>query len=194
MREIHCALIASHADRGPVCAGHNVRAKTERFDDAHDVVDFGLARVGVHYNEHGRRLLTGNYTLRSNLTRVARFWPEQNGRQHTLDLGPVLLVLRRKPQSLTQMRRRFICRKTGPFGRDFKQNAARLAKVDRVEIEAIDDRRDVEAELLDLCSPLQLLLFVRATERNVIDRAGGIHSELSILALATAGPRSVPFR
>ena len=78
MREIDRALIAGHADGRPVRARHDVRPKTERLDHANDVVDLGFARMGVHYDEHGvkRRLLTGNYTLWSNLTHAFRFWPD----------------------------------------------------------------------------------------------------------------------
>src|SRR5215472_115407 len=143
MREIDRALIAGDADGGPVRAGHNVRPKAKRFDHTDYVVDLALAGVSCHYNEHGvkRRLLTRNYTLRSNFS--FRFWTKQNGRQHALDFRPVLLVLRRQLQSLAEMFAGLVDRESRPFGRDFKKNPARLAKVDRVKIETIDHRRDV---------------------------------------------------
>src|SRR5439155_23547821 len=83
MRKIDRALITGNSDRGPVRARHNVRAETERFDRANNVVDLALAGAGVHYDEHGvkRRLLTGNYTHRSNLTHAFYFWPGQNWRR-----------------------------------------------------------------------------------------------------------------
>ncbi len=95
MREIDRALIAGDTDRGAVCAGHDVRAKPERFDYAHNIVDLALAGAGVHYDEHGvkSRLFTGNNTLRSNLTRSFRFCLDQNRRKCMLDFGPMLLVL-----------------------------------------------------------------------------------------------------
>ena len=75
-------------------------ALLDDLDDDHgahadDVVDLALAGAGVHYDEHGvkRRLLTGNYTLRSNLTRSFRFCLDQNRRKRTLNFGPMLLVL-----------------------------------------------------------------------------------------------------
>jgi hypothetical protein len=53
MRKIDRTLIASDSDRGSIRARHHVRAETERFDHANDVVDLDFARAGVHYNEHG---------------------------------------------------------------------------------------------------------------------------------------------
>src|ERR1041384_6082613 len=61
--------LAGRAARGARRTGHDVRAEAERFDHADHVVDFAPSGVGVHYDEHGvkRRLLTKNYTSRSNL-------------------------------------------------------------------------------------------------------------------------------
>ena len=53
MREIDRALIAGDSDRGAVRARHDVRAESERFDDANHVVDLALSGAGVHYDEHG---------------------------------------------------------------------------------------------------------------------------------------------
>ena len=95
MREIDRTLIAGDSDRGSVRARHNVRTEAKRFDHANDVVDLGLPGAGVHYDEHGvkRRLFTGNYTLRSNLTHSFCFRFEHNRRQCPLDFSPMLLVL-----------------------------------------------------------------------------------------------------
>src|SRR5256885_2374073 len=182
MRKVDRALIAGPTDRRPACPRHDVNAKTERLDHANDVVDLRLARVSCHYNEHGvkRRLLTRNYTLRSNLTHRFRFRPQRNRGQHLFDLGPMLFVLRWKLQRFAKALRRLVRSKTGTFGGDFKQNSARLAEVDRMEIEPIDYRRDVQFASSDLFAPMRLFELIRTPKRDVMDRSGGIDFELSV--------------
>src|SRR4029077_12869839 len=156
-------LIAGDANRCPIRAGHDMRAKAERFDDADDVVDLALPSMCCHYDEHGvkRRLLIRNYALRSNLTRVFRSWSKQDRRQHALDLGPMLLVLRRQLQSVTEILGRFVNRKSGPVGGNFKQNPSRFAEIDGVKVKTIDHWRHVQAKSDNSRAPFQLLLVAR---------------------------------
>src|SRR5205823_8020254 len=104
MRKIDRALIAGDTDRGPTRPRHDVRAESERFDHANDVVGLALTGAGVHYDEHDveRRLFIGNYTLRSNLTHSVGFCLDQNWRKRTLDLGPMFLILWRQLQIFAQ--------------------------------------------------------------------------------------------
>src|SRR5712691_9264870 len=80
-----------------------------------------------------KRLLTGNNTLRSNLTHAFCFCLDQNGRKRSLDLGAMLLVLRRQLQAFTEVFGRFINRETRAFGRDFEQDSAWLTEIDRMK-------------------------------------------------------------
>src|SRR3954470_20799778 len=95
----------------------------------------------------------------------------------------MLLVLRWQVQSVTQTACRLIDGETGTVGRDFEQNPARLAEVDGVKIEAIDDGRYMKAEPNDLLAPVHLLRVVRAAKCNVMHRAGGIYSERAVRSL-----------
>src|SRR5439155_24720005 len=164
MREIDRTLIAGDSDRGSVRARHNVRTEAKRFDHANDVVDLALTGAGVHYDEHGvkRRLLTGNYTLRSNLTHLFRFRSERNRRQRPLDLGPMFLVLRRQLQIFAKVLNRFVGGKSRSFRGNFKQNSTGLAKINGMKIKTVDHRRNVETELDQPFSPAQLFLVVCA--------------------------------
>src|SRR3981081_3660690 len=74
---------------------------------------------------------------------------------------------------------RFVYREAWTFGRNLKQDAAGLAKIDRMKIKAIDHWRNVDTELGQLFAPAQLFLVVRAAKRDVMHRAGGVNSALS---------------
>src|SRR4029077_8891167 len=50
--EVDRALIAGHANGGARRARHDVRAKTERLDNADNAVDLRFRGTGVHYNQH----------------------------------------------------------------------------------------------------------------------------------------------
>ena len=54
------------------------------------------------------------------------------------------------------------------IGRDLKENASRLAEVDRVKVSAIHHRADVVAEIGQLFATLALTRIVRRAERNVM--------------------------
>src|SRR5512132_1444382 len=55
--------------------------------------------------------------------------------------------------------------------RDLEQHAARLAEIDRLEVEAVDDRRRVRTALRDAPLP-RLMLVRRRGPRDVVDGAG----------------------
>src|SRR5262249_6003408 len=59
----------------------------------------------------------------------------------------------------------------GADRRDLEQHAARLAEVDRPEVEAVDDRRRVRTALGDTLLP-GLVLLQRCRPRDVMDGAG----------------------
>src|SRR5690348_10347679 len=52
---------------------------------------------------------------------------------------------RRKAQRRAELLRRLVHSETGAVGGDLEQHAARLAEVDRLEVPAVNDRRDVAA-------------------------------------------------
>ena len=58
------------------------------------------------------------------------------------------------------------------IGGDLEQDAARLAKVDRMEVHAIDDRRDVADARRELGAPLLLLVVGQRPECDVMDHPG----------------------
>src|ERR1700747_187208 len=108
---------------------------------------------------------------------------KRDGRKHSLNLRPVLFVLRWKFQTLAQKFRWFVDGKTGAISGYFEQNAPRLAKGDRVKIETVDHRCQVQTALDQLLAPTELLFFIGASKSNVMHRAGGIHSELCVRSL-----------
>src|SRR6202040_1729394 len=59
--EIDRTLITGYANGGAGRAGHHVRAKAERFDDADYTIELRLGGIGVHYNQHKIRSLTSGY-------------------------------------------------------------------------------------------------------------------------------------
>ena len=65
---------------------------------------------------------------------------------------------------------RLIGREAGAERRDLVEHAARLAEVDRAEVEAVDDRRRIEADGPDALAP-RLVILVRRGERDVVHRA-----------------------
>src|SRR2546430_2382235 len=82
-----------------------------------------------------------------------------------------------KPRGLAD---RLIHCESRTFGRNFEQNPARLAKVNRMKVKTIDHRRNAQTEILDLLSPFQLLLLIGTAKCDVMHGAGGINSELAV--------------
>src|ERR1700682_2590736 len=93
------------------------------------------------------------------------------------------LVVGGQLQTLAQVLDRFVGGKSRSFGRNFKENPARVAEINRMKILAIDHWRDAKAKIAKLVSPLQLLLLVRAAKRDVMHGAGGNISEMTVRPL-----------
>ncbi len=94
-----------------------------------------------------------------------------------LDLGAVLLVVRRQRQRLAERLERLVGREARPDRRDLEQHAARLAEVDRLEVEAVDHRRRLPAALDHLVAPRLVLVDLRRP-RDVMHRARGLQPAL----------------
>ena len=75
-------------------------------------------------------------------------------------------------QTFAEVLDRFVDRESGPIGRDFKQDPARLTKIDGVKIFAIDHRRDGKAKIDKFLAPLQLLFIIRRAKCDVMHRSG----------------------
>src|SRR5213593_1132550 len=75
------------------------------------------------------------------------------------------------------MLKRLVDREARAEGRDLEQDAARLAEVDRLEVEAVDDRRRPRAGLLDGCTP-RLVFLLRRCPRDVVHCSGALLAAL----------------
>ena len=82
-----------------------------------------------------------------------------------------MLMLRRQLQRLAQMRGVLVAVETGLVGRDLEQHAAGRAEIDRPEIVAIDDRRDLVASVHQRLAHLELLFAVLDGEGDMVDRS-----------------------
>src|SRR5260370_22085348 len=91
-----------------------------------------------------------------------------NWSQILLDLLPVWLQEGWKGQSLTQMCWIFVGRETRAVGSNLEKHSSRLAKVDRVEVEPVDDGRHRADLPVDLLSPLQLFLVIGSAKCDVM--------------------------
>src|SRR3954453_4069360 len=78
-----------------------------------------------------------------------------------LDLRAVLLVVRRERERLTERLERLVGGEAGADRRDLEQHAARLAEVDRLEVEAVDHRRRLPTALDHLLPPRFVLVDLR---------------------------------
>src|SRR5204862_3540686 len=98
-------------------------------------------------------------------------------RKDGLDRRAQVLVVGRKRELLAEVLERLVDREAGADGRDLEQHAARLAEVDRLEVEAVDDGRRMRATLRDTLLP-GLVLLRWGCPRDVVDRAGAGDSQL----------------
>src|SRR5207248_2780411 len=94
-----------------------------------------------------------------------------------LDLVAQVLVVRRQRDLLAQELERLVDRETRPDRRDLEQDAARLAEVDGLEIEAVDHRGRVRSGLQHTIAP-GLLLVRWARPGNMMHRAGSLDARL----------------
>src|SRR5437763_3459718 len=79
----------------------------------------------------------------------------------------------RQAQRAAKLLGRLVDGEAGSVGRDLEQDAARLAIVDRLEVPAVDHRRDVAADAHQLLPPGLLRLRVGRPPGDVMDRADG---------------------
>src|SRR5262249_20686969 len=79
-------------------------------------------------------------------------------RQDRLDLEAQMLERGRQRETLAEVLERLVGREPGADRRDLEEDAARLAKVDRLEVEAVDDRRHGGAGRRDAFAPGRMLL------------------------------------
>src|SRR6266513_5774682 len=82
-----------------------------------------------------------------------------------------MLVVRRQRQLLAEALERLVDGEAGPCRRDLEEDAAGLAEVDRLEVEAVDDRSRACARRRHALVP-GLVLLRRRCPRDVVDRAG----------------------
>src|SRR6185312_3006876 len=82
-----------------------------------------------------------------------------------------MLVVGRQRQLFAEVLERLVDGEAGADRGDLEQHAARLAEVDRLEVEAVDDRRRVRAALGDAALPL-LVLLGRRGPGDVVDGPG----------------------
>src|SRR3981081_94618 len=92
-------------------------------------------------------------------------------------------VLRRQSQILSQLLDRLINGESRRIGRDFEENAARLTKIDRVEVLAIDHRRNGQTGRDELFSPGDLFFVIGSAKRDVMNRSGSDMAETSVCPL-----------
>src|SRR5216110_1379882 len=71
-------------------------------------------------------------------------------------------------QTLPQMFHILISRKPRAIGRNLEEHAAWLMEVDRMEVEAVNDRRNATSPSGDLFVPLRLLLVIGSAECYVM--------------------------
>src|SRR5206468_1605805 len=85
--------------------------------------------------------------------------------------------VRRQRELLAEVLEWLVDREARPDRRDLEEDAARLPKVDRLEVEAFDHRRRVRTALGDALLP-RLVLLRRRGPRNVMHRPGAGNTRL----------------
>src|SRR5690349_18872193 len=91
--------------------------------------------------------------------------------QPGLDLRAVRLQEGWQRQALTQVRWILVGGEAGAVRGDLEEHTARLAEVDRVEVEAVNHRRRAQPGVLEALAPGDLLLIVRRAEGDVMNPA-----------------------
>src|SRR3954454_13407092 len=88
----------------------------------------------------------------------------------------------RQRESLAEVLRGLVNGEAGAERGDLEQDAARLAEVDRLEVEALDDRRRARARLLDRRAP-RLVVFLRRRPRDVVDSPRSLQAAAFVLVV-----------
>ena len=100
-----------------------------------------------------------------------------------LDLVPEFLVSARQLQCFSEMRGVFIAIEARLVGRDFEQDTAWCAKIDRPEIIAVDDRGYLIPSVHQGLAHLKLLLTVIDGKGDMVDRSRALASKGSLWQL-----------
>src|SRR5213079_2854986 len=118
-------------------------------------------------------------------------------RQDRLDLVAQVLERRRQRQALAEVLERLVGREARAERRDLEEDAARLAEVDRLEVEAVDDRRHVRAGLGHALAP-RLVFVGLGGPGHVMNGARAADSRLvgDVVVVRRAAPvaADLPFR
>src|SRR5207237_8647344 len=93
--------------------------------------------------------------------------------QHLLKLFSLRLQPGGQLQTGSQLLDGLIHREAGGIGRDLKEDASRFAKVNRVEVLAIQHRRDIEVKTSQHPAPGELTLISRRSPGHMMDRSTG---------------------
>src|SRR5439155_16975054 len=108
--------------------------------------------------------------------------------QQRLDLRPEMLEIGRQRQPLAETLGWLVGREPGADGGDLEQDAARLAEVDRPEVEAVDDWRRPRPGPCNALVPC-LVIAGRRGPGDVVDGPGAAHSGLGgRLVVPVEGP------
>src|SRR6516164_4620260 len=108
----------------------------------------------------------------SNFLALFERWKFDPG-QRIFDFGSITFEPYRKLEALAKIFDRLVSCKAGRISRDFKQNTARLAKINGTEILAVDDWRDVVLEFGERIPPLHLLIVCCRSPRHMMHGSDG---------------------
>ena len=143
--------------------------RVERIEEREEVVLVGPAPV--EEDERAVRLARGRAGSRLEAQRAAQLSRGfGDRRQHRLDLLAQVLEVRREREALPEGLERLVGREAGADRRDLEQHAARLAEVDRLEVEAVDHGRRPRAAFDHALAP-GLVLLGRRGPGDVVDGA-----------------------
>src|SRR5829696_194161 len=97
--------------------------------------------------------------------------------QDRLDLLPEVLVVGRQRELLAERLERLVDREAGAQGRDLEEHTARLAEVDRAEVEAVDHRGGPASGLDHALAPGLVVVHLRGPG-DVVNAAGALQAAL----------------
>src|SRR5205085_6375470 len=97
--------------------------------------------------------------------------------EHRLEALAQVLERGRQGEPLAEVLGRLVGREAGADRGDLEEDAARLAEVDRAEVEAVDDGRRGRAGV-ERALPPRLVVVHRRGPRDVVDRARAAHAAL----------------
>src|SRR5215210_7438283 len=104
-----------------------------------------------------------------------------------------MLEVRRQREALAEVLERLVGREPGADRRDLEEDAARLAEVDRLEVEAVDDGRRRASAFEHALAPGFVLLGARGPG-DVVDGPGAADPGLVGLVVRVEGPATIATR